>query len=130
VGYIWFRFGSYDEDEVRCRYVIAPENQSAFDFDLYILPEFRLGRAFVATWQNAITLLRGRGIRYSFSRVNRFNVASIKAHSHLRWKRAAGAVFLRLWRLEMMLASTAPYCAVSVRGRPELLLRADVLDDA
>ena len=39
VGYIWFCFGSYEEDEVRCTYVLVNPNQSVFDFDLYILPE-------------------------------------------------------------------------------------------
>jgi hypothetical protein len=127
VGYIWFCFGGYDEDEVRCRYVILPEPESVFDFDLYIFPEYRLGRAFVAIWQQAITQLRERGIAQSFSRVTRFNLVSRRSHSHLGWKRVATAVFLKLWRLEVMVASATPYLSISLSDRPRLILRADVL---
>jgi hypothetical protein len=127
VGYIWFCSGGYDEDEVRCRYVILPEAESVFDFDLYIFPEYRLGRAFVAIWQQAIAQLRERGITQSFSRITRFNLASRRSHSHLGWKRAATAVFLKLWRLEFMVASAAPYVSMSLSARPRLILRADVL---
>jgi hypothetical protein len=130
VGYVWFRFGPYDEDEVRCRYLIEPAAQSVFDFDLYVFPEYRLGRAFAAIWHHAIARLRAREIRYSFSRVTRFNVASRRAHSHLGWRRAASALFLKLWRVEMMIASTSPYVSISTSGRPSLVLKAKVLEVA
>jgi hypothetical protein len=129
VGYVWFTFGAYNEDEVRCRYLITPEQHSVFDFDLYIFPAYRLGRAFVALWQHAMTMLADRGIKYSFSRVTRFNTASHRAHSHLGWRRVASAVFLRLWTLELMIASIRPFVHASVGSRPSLTLRADALND-
>src|SRR5690606_14877137 len=42
-GYIWFASGAYDEDEVRCRYVLGRPDEAVFDFDLYIFPQHRLG---------------------------------------------------------------------------------------
>ena len=129
VGYIWFAFASYEEDEVRCTYSLVPAGESVFDFDLYIFPEFRLGVAFVAIWQGAIAFLRDRGVRQSFSRLTRFNVASRRAHQHLGWKLVARAVTLRLWRLEYMTATVSPYQSVTIAGRTQLQLRADVLGE-
>jgi hypothetical protein len=126
-GYIWFAFSSYEEDEVRCTYSLVPASESVFDFDLYIFPEFRLGVAFVALWQGAIAFLSNRGIRQSFSRLTRFNVASRRAHAHLGWMLVARAVVLRLWSLECMAATVYPYLSVSVARRVRLELRADVL---
>jgi hypothetical protein len=127
VGYIWLAFDTYEEDEVRCTYVLLPANQSVFDFDLYIFPEFRLGLAFVAIWQNAVALLRSRGVRHSFSRLTRFNLASRTAHAHLGWKLVARAVTLKLWSFECMITTLPPYVSLSLRRRPRLALRADVL---
>ena len=51
LGYIWFRSGAYDEDEVRCTYCLlqgrSSSVQDVFDFDLYVFPEHRMeiGRA-------------------------------------------------------------------------------------
>ena len=129
VGYIWIRYGSHDEDEVRCRYVLEPAAESAFDFDLYIFPEHRLGLAFVAIWQNAIAALRSRGIRYSYSRLTRFNLASRRAHAHFGWRCVGRALFLKLWRLELMVGTVVPYAYLSFGGQgPKLQLRPDALD--
>jgi hypothetical protein len=130
VGYIWFSFDGYEEDETRCTYVLSPAGESVFDFDLYIFPEYRLGRAFVGIWEAAMKMLHGRGIRYSFSRLTRFNTASRRAHAHLRWKLVGRAIFLKLWGLECMAATVSPYVSLSRRRRPALRLRADALQNA
>jgi hypothetical protein len=127
VGYMWFAYSSYEEDEVRCTYALAPSSESVFDFDFYIFPEFRLGLAFVAIWQGGITFLMGRGVRQSFSRLSRFNVASRRAHDHLGWRLVARAITLRLWRFECMATTIYPYLSASLTRRPRLELRADVL---
>jgi hypothetical protein len=129
VGYIWFAFSSYEEDEVRCTYSLVPAGESVFDFDLYIFPKFRLGIAFVAIWQGAIAFLKNRGVRQTFSRLTRFNVASRRAHEHLGWKLVARAVTLRLWRLEYMTTTVYPYQSITIAGRTQLELRADVLTE-
>jgi hypothetical protein len=130
VGYMWFAFKSYEEDEVRCTYALVPSSESVFDFDLYIFPEFRMGLAFVAIWQGGIAFLMSRGVRQSFSRLTRFNVASRRAHQHLGWKLVARAVTLRLWRFECMATTIYPYLSLSMTRRPRLELRADVLRSA
>lgn len=128
IGYMWFSHPTYEEDEVRCTYALQPSEQSVFDYDFYLFPEHRMGFGFVALWNGANAFLRGRGIRYTFSRMTRFNTASRRAHRHLGGKRVGQALFLQAWRLEAMVATIAPYVHVSVteRARVRLTLRADV----
>jgi hypothetical protein len=132
IGYLWFCFGQYDEDEVRCTYRLVAADESVFDFDLYVFPEQRMGIGFMAIWHGANEFLHARGIRYTFSRLTRFNLASRRAHAHLGWKCAGRAVFVRAWRLELMVASTSPYLAVtcSPSRRIRLPLTPHVLDTA
>ena len=129
VGYMWFCSQQYEEDEVRCTYVLGQADQSVFDFDFYIFPEHRMGLAFASLWHGANKFLGQQGIRYTFSRLTRFNVASRRAHRHLGWRLVGRALFLQLGRFEMMLATIAPYVSTSLATsrRVRLTLRPDVL---
>ena len=128
IGYIWFRCGSYDEDEVRCTYVLAAPEHSAFDFDLVVLPEHRMGTAFASIWHAANEYLRERGIHATYSRMTRFNLTSRNAHARLGSRRVGQAVFLQAWALEVMLASVRPYAALSWSRRVRLTLPAQATD--
>ncbi len=131
IGYIWFCFRAYEEDEVRCTFVLTPEKESVFDFDLYLFPEHRMGLGFVGLWNGADAFLSSRGIRFTFSRLSRFNVASRRAHAHLGWKCVGRTIFLKAGRFELMLATIFPYLhaslapstRVGLRLRPDVLLR-------
>ena len=129
IGYIWFGFRSYEEDEVRCTYELAHPEHSVFDFDLYVMPEHRMGIGFMAIWHGANAYLHERGIQYTFSRLTRFNLASRRSHAHLGWKCAARAVFLHAWHIELMLATVLPYIALTwtPSQRTRLRLATDVL---
>ena len=129
IAYMWFCFRAYDEDEVRCTYLLMPESQAVFDFDLYIFPQHRLSLAFIGIWNGANQYLSERGIKYTFSRLTRFNVGSRRAHEHLGWKRVGRAIFLQAWSLEVMMATIFPYLHLSLgkANRVRLKLRADPL---
>jgi hypothetical protein len=131
IAYMWFCFRAYDEDEVRCTYVLTPQEAAVFDFDFYIFPEHRLGLAFVGLWDGANRFLRARGIKYTYSRLTQFNVASKRAHDHLGWKRVGRALFLHAWDFEVMIATIFPYLHFSLRktSRVRLRLRPDALHD-
>lgn len=130
IGYIWLCRGSYEEDEVRCTYQLVNRDESVFDFDLFVFPEYRMGIAFTAVWHGANEYLRKRGVRYSFSRLTRFNLASRRSHRHLGWRRAASAIFLKIFGAELMLATIFPYVSLSfgLRRRVHLQLRPDALE--
>lgn len=123
VAYGWFCPDHYEEDEVRCTYVLEPPGRAVFDFDIYVFPERRLGLAFTGLWHGANEHLQQRGIETSFSRVSRFNLASRRAHGRLGARVIGRALFLKLRRFELMLANVSPYFSMSLRGRPRLLLR-------
>jgi len=128
IGYMWFCNRTYDEDEVRCTYVLGRAPESVFDFDFYLFPEHRMGLGFVGLWNGANEFLTRRGIRYSFSRLTRFNLASRRAHQHFGWKIVGRALFLRVWRLEVMVATLFPFVSMTQAGRVRLLLQPDILD--
>ena len=113
IGYLWFCSRSYEEDEVRCTYELSEPEHSVFDFDLYVLPEHRMGIGFMAIWHGANAYLHERGIRYTFSRMTRFNLPSRRAHARLGAKCAGRAVFVHAWGFELMLASVFPYGALT-----------------
>ena len=73
-----------------------------------------MGLAFVALWNGANKFLYPRGIRYTFSRLTRFNLASRRAHRHLGWKRVGSASFLQLWSFETMVATVPPFVSFSM----------------
>lgn len=131
IGYIWFCFDTYDEDEVRCTYLLDDAKSSVFDFDLYVLPEYRMGIGFMAVWHGANAYLHGRGVKYTFSRLTRFNLASRRSHAHLGWRLVAHAIFLQAWRIEVMLAGIFPYVTTTWKPsqRVKLRLSPSVLGD-
>ena len=83
VGYIWLALAGYDEDEVRCTiHSISPR----FDCVRLRPRTYFQNIAWVEhhdIWNGANEFLRNRGVRYSCSRITRFNVASRNAHARL-----------------------------------------------
>lgn len=132
LGYSWFTRDRYEEDEVRCTYVLDDREASIFDFDLYVLPQYRLGIGFLGVWHMVNETLAPQGVRYTFSRLTRFNTASRRAHAHLGWKRVGSGVFVQAWRVELMLSTLAPWVALTWKPsqRVQLRLRPDVLQTA
>lgn len=129
LGYSWYCSGRYEEDEVRCTYELVDHGASIFDFDLYVMPRHRLGIGFLGVWHGVNELLAPRGVRYTFSRLTRFNLASRRAHAHLGWKRVGVGVFIQAWRLEVMIATLAPFISITWAPghRVTLKLRPDAL---
>jgi hypothetical protein len=125
VGYMWFCFGRYEEDEVRCTYELISPAESVFDFDLYLFPEHRMGLAFVGAWNSANAFLRSRDVKYTFSRLNRFNLPSRRAHKHLGCQSIGRTLFLQLGRFELMLGTMYPFIHLSLDKLYRVNLRID-----
>ncbi len=81
-GQIWLASGHYDEDEVRCRYVL-PDATTVWDFDVYIAPAFRATRAMARLWKGVDAVLQSRGVAWSCSRISLFNPGSVQTHERL-----------------------------------------------
>lgn len=123
-GFIWLLCGSYREDEVRCRFTPRPAAHAAWDFDVYILPRFRLGRFFVRLWEQANDYLRARSIRWTISRISAFNSGSVSTHAKLGAMMLGWAVFLKCGPCQLMLTNLKPFVHVSFNAHsvPEILL--------
>jgi hypothetical protein len=125
-GFIWLNLAPYEDDEVRCRYVPIPEARTAWDFDVYVVPALRLGRAFARLWDAANAHLREHGVEWTFSRISAFNVQSIRAHARMGVKRVGSAVFVRFGSTQLAAFSVAPFVHAcrDAKFRPVLRLRA------
>jgi hypothetical protein len=126
VGFIWIKQDSYQEDEVRCHYVLRPSNQLAWDFDAYVAPEFRMSRAFSQLWQAANAYLRDLGRRWTISRISAFNAESLRSHQRLGLTHLHTGYFLVLGTVQISIFSCRPYVHVATgRSRgPELVFTA------
>ncbi len=116
IGHIWFCFHAYEEDEVQCTFVLPEGNQTVFDFDLYVFPEYRMGLGFAGIWNGANEFLRHRGVKLSYSRLTRFNLASRRAHRQLGARRVGRMLVLRAWHVEFMIATVSPYVHFSLQA--------------
>lgn len=105
-GFIWLQRVRYEEDEVRCSYVLPDPMTTIWDFDVYIEPRFRLGRTFARLWDAANQHLAAEGVRWSFSRISAFNAHSLAAHRRLHTEIVGSLLFAVAGKRQMLLWST------------------------
>lgn len=122
-GYLWWQREQYDEDEVRCHFVLASSHDSAWDFDVYVAPRYRLGRAMALLWQAAELRLAAEGVRWSFSRISAFNAESLASHARLGAVSCAQALFFVVGPVQVSLFTCAPYFHLSAGARSAPRLR-------
>jgi hypothetical protein len=122
-GHIWIQSEGYDEDEVRCRFVL-PGSGAVWDFDVFVAPRFRLGRTMARLWHHTSAQLGREGARWSFSRISMFNHASIASHARLGAISLGRAVFVVVGPWQCMWSDLAPRLHLSLRAstRPHLQL--------
>jgi hypothetical protein len=123
VGFIWIKLHRYQEDEVRCDYLL--DSGVGWDFDAWVAPEFRMTRAFVQLWEAANEYLRQHGCRWSASRISAFNPASLAAHRRLGARHLDTGVFVALGSVQVALFSCPPYAHLGFGSgsRPQLRFR-------
>jgi hypothetical protein len=87
-GWLWLLRHGCEEDEARARYALA-SSQSSWDLDVWVAPGQRGSLVFARLWEEANAVLHAQGVRWSCSRISRFNPASLAAHA--RWARTGWA---------------------------------------
>lgn len=125
-GYIWWQHQQYEEDEVRCLYVLAEPRHCVWDFDVYVVPRLRLGRTMARLWQAVDEHLAAQGVRWSLSRISTFNPGSLSSHARLGTVDCGSATFVVLGRLQLAVLDRAPWLHLSWRPdqRPVVTLPA------
>jgi hypothetical protein len=125
-GFLWFVIGAYDEDEVRVRFEPRPRGMTAWDFDVSIVPRYRLSRLFAYLWERASVELASCGVRHSLSRISAFNGASLSSHRRLGARSVGDAVFFCMGSVQLMRSTLASGWHLSWREdqRPVLSIEA------
>ncbi len=125
-GFVWFVTGPYEEDEVRARFVPGPEGEAAWDFDVTIMPAYRMGRLFSYLWARTNAELAKCGVRHTMSRISAFNPGSLASHRRLGAGIVGSALFVCVGRLQVMRSSLRPRWHISWRldQRPTLVVAA------
>lgn len=123
--------GPYEEDEVRARFWPKPDGGAVWDFDVAILPQYRMSRLFSYLWSRASSELAAQGIRHSVSRVSAFNGASLAAHRRLGARIVGKALFVCIGQCQLMRSTVPPRWHVSWRQeqRPTLEIAAAASGD-
>jgi hypothetical protein len=125
-GFLWFVTGAYDEDEVRARFLPEPAGTTAWDFDVTILPRYRMGRLFAYLWRRAAAELAEAGVKHTLSRISAFNAMSMASHRRLQARTVGKALFLCLGRIQVMTSTVGPRWHLSWRDdqRPVMAIAA------
>ena len=121
-GFLWIHDGPYLEDEVRAVFAPEPPSATAWDFDVYVAPSYRLSRTFARLWDAANEDLRTRGVRWCHSRISAFNANSISVHRKLGAQQVGWAGFLCLGPVQLMISSLRPWLHLSLRRAPVLAI--------
>lgn len=116
IGFLWLLFGGYQEDEVRARYIPLPAGRAAWDFDVYVAPDFRLGLTFPRLWDEANCMLNKKGVRWTCSRISAFNVGSLESHARLGTVSLGSAIFFCAGGWQITVASIAPFFHLSTHS--------------
>jgi hypothetical protein len=117
IGHLWITQSPYREPVHRCEFVVQPHGRTAWDFDMWIAPEERLGLAFARLWDQCNSYLREQGVTWTCSRVSAFNSASLKAHERLGMRVMHSLFYLGAGPVDLLIADVAPFVALSFSPR-------------
>lgn len=113
-GHVWWQRARYEEDEVRCHFLMREAGISAWDFDVYVDPRYRLGRTLALLWIGAEARMRDEGVQWTFSRISEFNAESLAAHARLGATPVARALFIVAGPWQMALFNGPPFIHLSL----------------
>jgi hypothetical protein len=117
IGHLWITQSAYKEPFHRCEYVLQPPGRTAWDFDMWITPDDRMGFVFARLWDQCNSYLRKQGMTWTCSRVSAFNSASLKAHERLGMRVIHTLFYLGAGPVELLIADVAPFVSLSFSPR-------------
>jgi len=129
LGFGWVALGDYLEDEVRCRFVPAPPEETGWDFDVFVHPDHRGTLVFVRLWDALNQYYVSQGRKWTLSRISRFNVMSFQSHKSLKAKRMRDVLFVVIGRMQLMFCRARPFVHLSISTYSYPTLRLPVDND-
>jgi hypothetical protein len=126
VGYLWLQETPFADRDAGCLFVPAPQGRSAWDYDLWIAPAWRMSRAFLRLWDEAHAYLRSRSVQWTLSCVSSSNPASLASHQRLGARVLSHAWILRVGTRQLAVFTQPPFVDLSLltRVRATLQVRA------
>jgi len=112
VACAWFAFDRYHEDEAVCTYDFSADAKAIWDFDVFVFPEYRLGRLFMRLWQKASADLANEGYEKSLSRITAYNRRSISSHERMGAKKVGRIVFLKIGSFQLGFHPLSPWISL------------------
>jgi len=106
-GCIWLTTDKYCEDVVRCTFSL-PDNNSVWDFDAYVDPQYRISPVFLKLWDYTYGWMREEGRQWSISRISAFNSNSRNVHRRMGATDLGSMVFFRVGRWQFTLSTFKP----------------------
>jgi hypothetical protein len=113
-GYIWISRQCYEEDEVRCTYVLGDARRCVWDFDVFVVPALRMGRTLARLWKHVDAELAAEGIFWSLSRISAFNRGSSGAHARMGAIEVGRVCFVVVGPAQLALLNRPPYVHLSL----------------
>ena len=117
IGHLWVTRSAYREPVHRSEFVMRPGDGTAWDFDMWVSEDERLGFAFSRLWDQCNAYLREQGVAWTFSRVSAFNATSLKAHQRLGMTVMHSLFYVTAGSVELLIANVAPFMALSFSSR-------------
>lgn len=96
VGVTWLAPGGLVEDDVNVRFAVP--DGCCWDTGLWVVPRYRLSRAFAALWAGTAEWMAARGITHSYSRIADYNIPSITAHRRMGALTLGHHIFFKVGR--------------------------------
>ena len=122
IGCHWLALDHHDDEEVGARFCGQGSARFVWDFDLYVVPEERIGYAFARIWDEAFAFLRELGIAWSLSYVSPVNQRSHKSHESLGSVRVASLLRITLGRAELIVSTIRPYLGLALPPRTRVTI--------
>lgn len=124
IGHLWVTRSPYLEPHHRTCFVPYPAHSVAWDFDMVIAPEERLGLAFARLWDHANEVLRAHGAAWTCSRVSAFNNASLRAHARMGMRVLHSVHYLGVGSLQLMVGNARPFLSLCLtrRAAPKVIV--------
>ena len=105
-GYMWLHCGALRERLVDCDFEALPNERAWWDYDLEVMPKYRLGRTFARLWDAAFAMMRENGIEHSVSWILWSNTDSVRAHERMGARKVGWLILLDAFGLKIGLQSS------------------------
>jgi hypothetical protein len=90
---------------------------TAWDFDVFILPEFRSTLTFVRLWDAVNAYLSDQNREWTFSRISRFNTKSINSHKRMGAITVTNLLFAVIGSAQLLVFPFRPFLSFSLSDK-------------